>query len=102
MEAIILWIYIILIGNSVYRKMNLDFLLFSAPKAKYSYVDFLGETIFIPTYTSHTTLAEQNSKGLLSSLTNCYRAKKNEEVFYSIDAALSDQHGEQPSQTYEL
>jgi hypothetical protein len=30
--------------------MNLDFLLFSAPKTKYNLIDFWGETIFVPNY----------------------------------------------------
>lgn len=30
--------------------MNIDFILFSAPKAKYNLIDFWGETIFIPCY----------------------------------------------------
>ncbi len=30
--------------------MNLDFILFTPPKAKYSFLDFWGEVIFIPKY----------------------------------------------------
>lgn len=81
--------------------MNLDFLLFSGPKAKYSFMDFWGEAIFIPATVSKPPASEQSSKGLLGSLTNCYRANKNTEVYYSIDAALSDQQGE-PTMINEL
>lgn len=30
--------------------MNLDFILFTPPKAKYTFMDFWGQVIFIPKY----------------------------------------------------
>ncbi len=32
------------------KEMNIDFILFSAPKNKYNPIEFLGETIFVPSY----------------------------------------------------
>ena len=32
--------------------MNLDFILFSSPSHKYTFMDFWGETIFIPFYSA--------------------------------------------------
>lgn len=73
--------------------MNLDFILFSAPKVKYNYVDFLGETIFVPCY---APVAQRDNKNnnFLSSFTNCYRANKTTEVYFSIENALNEQMGE--------
>jgi hypothetical protein len=76
--------------------MNLDFILFNAPKRKYSFMDFWGETIFIPCY-QPTSQHHQRNHSLLSSLTklsNCYRASKSTEVYFSVDNAISELNGD--------
>lgn len=69
--------------------MNLDFILFSAPKIKYSFVDFWGETIFIPSYSPIPNSESTKKINILQSFTNCYRANKSTEVYFSVDSALS-------------
>lgn len=73
--------------------MNLDFILFSAPRAKYNFVDFWGETLFIPNYKPASQKPQQKIT-ILSSLTNCYKANKTTEVYFSIESALNEQMGE--------
>lgn len=68
--------------------MNLDFILFSAPRAKYNFVDFWGETIFIPNFRPVASKPPPKTT-LLGPLTNCYRANKSTEVYFSIESALS-------------
>lgn len=68
--------------------MNLDFILFSGPKASYKFTDVWGEVIFIPSY-----MPKQIPKPGLFSLTNCYTSTKAPEVYFSIDNALSDNQG---------
>ena len=63
--------------------MDLDFILFTPPKSKYSLVDFWGETIFIPRFRKR----EKNETSL-SSFLNCYKATTANEVHLTIDAAL--------------
>lgn len=74
--------------------MNLDFILFSAPKIKYKSVDFLGETIFIPCYAPIAHRDPTKNNNILSSFANCYRANKTTEVYFSIENALNEQMGE--------
>lgn len=64
--------------------MNLDFILFSAPKIKYNLVDFLGETIFIPCYAPIALRDPAKNNNILGSFANCYRANKTTEVYFSI------------------
>lgn len=68
--------------------MNLDFILFSAPRAKYNFVDFWGETVFIPNFRP-VAYKPPPKATLLGPLTNCYRANKSTEVYFSIESALS-------------
>lgn len=56
-------------------------------------MDFWGETIFIPSY-SPSSEPKQNKNNILSSFTNCYKASKTTEVYFSIESALSEQSGE--------
>lgn len=74
--------------------MNLDFILFSAPKIKYNSVDFLGETIFVPCYAPISNREVNKNNNILGSFANCYRANKTTEVYFSIENALSEQMGE--------
>lgn len=48
--------------------MNLDFILFTPPKGKYSFVDFWGEVIFVP-----KTYKKQKEEGGLAAFLNCYQ-----------------------------
>jgi hypothetical protein len=68
--------------------MDLDFILFTPPKAKYSLLDFWGETIFIPRMRKRGK--NENS---LSSFLNCYKATTTNEVHLTIDAALLEAKG---------
>lgn len=63
--------------------MDLDFILFTPPKAKYSLVDFWGETIFIPRMRKR-----ERKESSLASFLNCYKATASNEVHLTIDAAL--------------
>ena len=71
------------------KEMNIDFILFSAPKAKYNPIEFLGETIFVPSFIPVTQKVLTKNSNILASLTNCYRANKSTEVYFSIESALS-------------
>lgn len=76
------------------KEMNIDFILFSAPKVKYNPIELMGETIFIPSFTSTAQKNPHKNNHILASLTNCYRANKTTEVYFSIESALSEQMGE--------
>jgi hypothetical protein len=68
--------------------MDIDFILFTPPKVKYSLVDFWGETIFIPRMRKR----DKNENSLASFL-NCYKASTTNEVHLTIDAALLEAKG---------
>lgn len=73
--------------------MNLDFILFNPPQAKHTFLDLWGEVIFIPSF-KPVSPDKQPSTPFLASLTNCYGASKTNEVYFSIEGALSEQSGE--------
>lgn len=60
--------------------MNPDFILFSAPKIKYTFLDVWGEVIFIPCYGPK----KETHKSSFFSFANCYNAPKTSEVYFSI------------------
>jgi hypothetical protein len=68
--------------------MDLDFILFTPPKGKYSLVDFWGETIFIPKMRKR-----ERNENSLSSFLNCYKASTSNEIQLTIDAALLEAKG---------
>ena len=55
--------------------MDIDFLLFNPPKRKINFIDFWGETIFVP-----KNRKKGKEEGPLSSFLNCYQngAQNNE------------------------
>lgn len=63
--------------------MDLDFILFTPPKIKYTIVEFWGETIFIP-----KMIKAPREEESLSSFLNCYKASPTTETHLTIDAAL--------------
>lgn len=69
--------------------MDLDFILFSPPKIKYSFLDFWGEVIFIP----KTKRKSKEVDSLFGSFLNCYKSTTANEVHLSIDAALLETKG---------
>lgn len=68
--------------------MNLDFILFTPPKGKYSFVDFWGEVIFVP-----KTYKKQKEEGGLAAFLNCYQTSTVNEVHLTVDAALLEAKG---------
>lgn len=60
--------------------MDLDFILFTAPKRKYTFVDFWGEVIFIP-----KTTRKGKQETTLSSFLNCYQNSTANEPHLNID-----------------
>lgn len=63
--------------------MDIDFLLFNPPKRKINFVDFWGETIFVP-----KTRKKGKKEKSLASFLNCYQASPLNEVHLTVDAAL--------------
>jgi hypothetical protein len=63
--------------------MDIDFLLFNPPKRKINFVDFWGETIFVP-----KTLKKSKKEQSLASFLNCYQASALNEVHLTVEAAL--------------
>lgn len=63
--------------------MDLDFILFTPPKIKYSFVDLWGEVVFIPKM--RKKIREESG---LTSFLNCYKASNASDIHLTIDAAL--------------
>jgi hypothetical protein len=68
--------------------MDIDFLLFNPPKRKINFMEFWGETIFIPKMRKR---GKTESK--LASFLNCYQASTVNEVHLTVDAALLESKG---------
>ena len=66
--------------------MDLDFLLFNPPKRKYNFVDFWGETIFIP-----KTRKRAKGEGPLASFLNCYQNGPLNEAHLTTEAQIGNQ-----------
>lgn len=68
--------------------MDIDFLLFNPPKRRINFVDFWGETIFVPKMRKRV-----KSEIPLASFMNCYQASHLNEVHLTVDAALLESKG---------
>lgn len=69
--------------------MDLDFLLFTPPKCKYSFLDLWGEVVFIPK-TRKKALPQPES---LASFLNCYKATTHQDIHLSTEGALLEAKG---------
>ena len=68
--------------------MDIDFLLFNPPKRKYNFLEFWGETIFLP-----KTSKKGQGKGQFSSFLNCYQNSPMNEQQLTIDMSVGDSKG---------
>lgn len=69
--------------------MNIDFIIYNAPKPTYDPVSLWGEVIYIP-----KRAGGEREKPPLFEFLNCYRARKEEDdVTISVEAARLESYG---------
>jgi hypothetical protein len=73
--------------------MNLDFILFTPPKGKYTFTDFWGEVIFIPKFKKLSKSQSEEGSSFFGSFFNCYNSTKTTEAHLTVDNALMDVKG---------
>ena len=67
--------------------MNIDFIVYTAPKVSYDLLSLWGEVIYVP----RKSKTEQQPP--IFELFNCYRARKEGDVKLSVEAARLETYG---------
>lgn len=68
--------------------MNIDFIIYTAPKVNYDLITLWGEVIYIP---KRRKILEE--KPNLINFLNCYTARREEDVNLSVEAARLESSG---------